>query len=332
MPILINTNFKANGAGVSTVPTTPVLPKPSADRKLIRVNNGLQTDATFAGLAQYAYRCWADETPMTLSPDLVYHRLLCAFAARALENPERYRALFSTKSEKQKIELVTSDATVVKIEQITTQLADLIPSKELYDLIANQSFSTDTEGSIKARLMTLCYMAKSYYSYWGKKCGIPSLHVSGSIQDWNKIGRLTSWLSTNIDPQVDNWQNYLKTFQGTVDRIIRTAFDENCPTAQQTELVDTIISIQKNPQCSSGHKPNVLTGWLLNLYFGVKSTVELGKLPTDQVYVPFTDTDSKRRFIETIGIMGTEINKIGFPVAKYISYTEEIYNDVNNDF
>ena len=146
---------------------------------------------------------FADHRPVVLSPDVVWLLICQGFAHHVNYNPEQLRDLFV--DHEGKIDLVVESKKNVLIEtahwdSIVNGFAQQIKENtkgEIADVITTE-FSTTGVNEHMASQIVLMETVKAYFEYivmYGV-CGIPSVTLTGTPEDWQSVLERTRKLET----------------------------------------------------------------------------------------------------------------------------------------
>ncbi len=283
------------------------LPKETDIKQLVQ---NFDSPHTHAGLAYYLYYCWANEKGCTLRPDMIWYTVVSEVASQILANPEEYRHLFTDSTEKKTVIQLVDRYYDIDVGTLIQQLETLIQSKDFFDTITNTRFKSDTPNTHFAMCTAFACMATPYFDYMTTMCGIPVIDLQGDQEDWinlsNSIFRLFSLLPNN------KLQTYLKNVQNVVGNILYHSFQITPPELQllcddATEFYSNIFNYYQNPECMSGHSPNLVKGWIKQLYFKTFETPEqesdLYDFPAHINFVPYENIETGKRFYKACGLV-----------------------------
>ena len=185
-----------------------------------------------------AQKAFCHHYPLVLSPDMFWLMICQGFARHINENSETFRHRFVKHSGKEIIEIRRDDfikgspdnAWQEAFTEFSEKIQDRIQA-DLYKLLV-PSFSTTTETEKAAFEVAFMESMASYFEYRVRSfCGIPSITLEGSPQDWQQIIDNTNalaeydleWWTSRIIPilekikataegQVDTafWQSFFK--------------------------------------------------------------------------------------------------------------------------
>jgi hypothetical protein len=215
-------------------------------------------DATHCGMMQYIYHAWAKELGVVLKPDMLFYTILSELKNQIINYPSKYRHLFTDSDKKENVVIVN-----LSIDKLMDVLNDLIPCKELFELVTKTSFSTEPQHYKQILGITMADMGTPYYSYSSTRCGIPKILIQGTKVDWNKLTETVLQFRQIFEGCCKVLTHYLTIVYDTVTKLIDAAFNKN-----DGSYFENIFTYCQNPHCGSGHLPVVLDGWIRTLYIG----------------------------------------------------------------
>ncbi|MEZ4884578.1 MAG: DUF4419 domain-containing protein [Chitinophagales bacterium] len=146
----------------------------------------------FAAAIQLAY---AQHRPLTFSPDMVWMLICQGFAKHVDLNSEALRHHFVRHEGKKNINIKRNYLMANSVgywENILAEFSDSIRNHvgtKMHDLATNH-FSTTSSIETTAFEVTLMDAMSSYFDYSvGITCGIPSVTLEGTVEDWEKVER-----------------------------------------------------------------------------------------------------------------------------------------------
>lgn len=297
------------------------------------------SDITHGGFIGLLYYCWAKEIGVELRPDMLYYRLISEIAHDVLNRPNEYRRIFTDSNEKKEIMIETTGEYELDPETLVAALKNLVPNKEFLDLIVNTKFASEPEGAQLARNIVFCQMGIPYYSYMTCLCGIPSVKVEGTVDEWmllyNNINRLIALLKG-----INHMTDFIQQYNNIIGNIIYFSFGHNVDNlilmySNGVDFYKDMFNNDENPRCGSGHTPDVIHGWILKLYLKTyksdkkekvnTTTMKNGKFEKKEVetyedinlndfdaditYVPYKNMETNRMFYKAIGLVYSNYDK-----------------------
>jgi len=218
--------------------------------------------------------CYRDHRPLVLSPDMIWLLICNGFARHVELNQENLRSKF-VKHQGKKILKVKKNAFVKgKIDNDWEQVFEEFSLKikahvgqKLYNLMVKE-FSTTQSTEKAAFAISLMDTVKSYFHYqvW-TVCGIPSITLEGTSQDWEELVDRTKklrqydleWWTQLLIPILNQ---FVEASKGKPDK----AFWKN---------------IFKEHGGSGGSK---ITGWILKFFPYIKSQNILKSMNNSSYY------------------------------------------------
>jgi Domain of unknown function (DUF4419) len=194
------------------------------------------------GLAMALFTAFAQHLPLVLSPDDIWMPISYAFAKHVDLNAEALRKNFVQHEGKMRLEVMTgagfristagpdTGASAAEWEsqvfpQFSSQIKNHIGTKT-HEAIAS-SFSTTTAASKAAHEITLMSAMKNYFSYGLiTQCGIPSITLLGTLEDWEALRARAEHLGTLMLPEFsDYWMplllpvldEFVQSYKGVVN-------------------------------------------------------------------------------------------------------------------
>ena len=198
---------------------------------------------------------FADHRPVVLSPDVIWQLICQGFANHVNRNPEEMRHLFV--DHEGKIDLVVESGEELYTGNpdwhgIVSEFANQI-SQNTKDGVAElmaQPFSTTGPDELMASQVVLMKTVESYFEYIVIyfSCGIPSITLTGTPQDWQSILDRThqlekyglGWWVDELDPilkefvkaskgkpNADFWKSIVKKYRPGEMRGAGCGFDES---------------------------------------------------------------------------------------------------------
>lgn len=138
-------------------------------------------DAYHRNYMEYLEKCWRDHVGIVVTPDIIWHVVLCEVAGLVAADSERYRPLFTEQKEGKQTLIVKADGFVMPLDALVNLLRPLVPTNT--DLFL-PSFTTTTDRSLHAMHSAFCDLCSPYYNYMMLSCGFPAIDVRGTDADW----------------------------------------------------------------------------------------------------------------------------------------------------
>jgi len=219
----------------------------SSNRRLVSAND-------MHALAQAAHDAFYRHHPLVLSPDAVWHCLAQGFAHHVAQNAEALRARFVRHEGKVKLVVERSDFVLGRpnpwpeaFSAFSEQIASHVG--RLRDLVV-ADFSTTGPVERAASEVLLMDAFQPYFEYEMRVgCGIPSITLLGTADDWKSVRRRAAMLS---EFGLEAWTDALLP---VLDEVVRTAEGR-----ADAGFWRSFFRYQ------SGSGPSELTGWILALF------------------------------------------------------------------
>ena len=250
---------------------------------------------------QCMVRAYAEHKSVTLSPDMMWLLISQGFARYVNAHSEELRSQLVYHEGKQDLMVMTKDdllsgkADWGKLMNDFSKEIERHTKGEVAKTIA-ADFSTTTPVERIASQITLMESMKSYFNYLAGRigCGIPSVTLQGTPDDWRavlsktqKLGQygLSEWTQT-LEPILNE---FIKTAEGKPNQ----RFWQEMVKKQR---VDEFASARP---CSAD-KPTELDGWILK-FFPTEDGYTLDRVPyTKSMPAEFVRVEFKYRVIDPI--------------------------------
>jgi hypothetical protein len=235
-------------------------------------------------------KAYKEHRPVTTSPDIMWLLICQGFGQHVNNNAEKLRENFVNFQGQKELEVVRevspdTDLTTFPWDGIFPEFVDKIAEytgKELTETLS-AAFTTTTASSLIASQITIMESMKKYFKYKVIMigCGIPSITIEGTVEDWEKIQTKLDFLSQY---DLKWWTSELKPI---IQKIINTKkgkFDKNF----------WMDMVRYHREGVYGSYTDI-DGWLLKFYpyyndgerANLKKIDNIEKLPSEIVRVPF---------------------------------------------
>lgn len=213
-----------------------------------------QADAYHRNYLEYLEMCWGGHVGIVVTPDILWHILLCEVAGVVRADAERYRPMFSETQEKQTL-VVQAEGLVMPLDRLVDLLRPLVPTDSSLFL---PEFSTTTERSRHSMQSAFCDVCSPYYNYMMFCCGFPAIDVRGTYGDWAAVYGAWFKLSELFEQFVSlNWFT-------NVAAVLRTC-------NERLQDADWWREMFRLENCGSGGQVEAY-GWLTQLFREQPST------------------------------------------------------------
>ncbi|MBO4664374.1 MAG: DUF4419 domain-containing protein [Bacteroidaceae bacterium] len=218
----------------------------------------------YGGSAPFYYclvEAYADHRSLVLSPDMIWMLISQGFCYHVNENAEALMdKIVSHEGKKQLV--VTTKGKDLKWDEVVNSFETQIESntKDKIAKVLTADFTTTGNTEKIASGITLMSTMRQYFDYTVIRlsCGIPSITLEGTTEDWKKVVKKTEalrkyglgWWVDDLRPILDQ---FVAASKGNIDR----DFWRNIV---NKDLADRLAG----GRCSS-EKPTILNGWFLKL-------------------------------------------------------------------
>jgi len=201
------------------------------------------------------HRAFAAHNPLALSPDLLMYLVLHEVALTVKQNPEKYRPLFSRAKDKQLVRVRHDGLRLGEpspwhevVGLFHTAMSERVPSN-IMDIML-PSLSTHTVTSQAGSLVAFMDAASPYYGYRVMtRCGIPSIRLLGTPEDYRKVLLSCAELAKLFDKHLGRYFDYLLP-------VLATIADQAAGAPIKKDFWESIYKYE------SGSGTDDMTGWL----------------------------------------------------------------------
>ena len=250
---------------------------------------------------QCMVKAYAEHKSITLSPDMMWLLISQGFARYVNAHSEELRSQLVYHEGKQdlavetKDDLLSSEADWGKLMNNFSKEIERHTKGEVAQVLA-ADFSTTKPVERIASQITLMESMKSYFDYLAVRlgCGIPSVTLQGTPDDWRavlsktqKLGQygLSEW-TQSLEPILNE---FIKTAEGKPNQ----RFWQEMVKKQRVDGLATV-------RPCSGDRPTMLDGWILK-FFPTEYGNTLDMVPhTKSMPAEFVRVDFKYRIIEPL--------------------------------
>ena len=253
------------------------------------------------GFIEYACFCYQNHYGIVISPTDIMYMVQAELASVVKSYPETFAPLFTTTpGTKQEIITFTGNVEEIDVFAVVDQLRERVPTN--VDLFLPE-FSTTSIAANLATHVAFCDMVSPYYNYSTCLCGIPTVEVAGTIEDWQKLSKTLFDLSAMFSGDL---KKYLGRVWARVASIIK-----ECSTGNGA-LFTQMVSMKK---CGSGSQYEI-TGWILDfMNTPDKPPIMLQNVHQHISKMEYKNLETQRTFEMYAGIFYCELfNTIAKPV------------------
>lgn len=284
-----------------------------------------QGESPFYGTLVTAY---ANHMSVTLSPDMIWLLISQGFSRYVSAHAEKLRPMLVSHDGKMNLAVKGTDSPFEDVDwpKLIGTFASQIEENTKGDIaqVITADFSTTGPVERVASQITLMESVKSYFTYeYYTTCGIPSITLKGTPEDWQRVLEKTQKLSQY---GLDGW---VKELEPILTEFVRTAVGH--PNQHFWQCIVKKIREDElraaGDGCGDETEPTVFDGWFLKLYPDeegkTREAVEMGaSMPSEMVRVVFKyDREDMELWA---GFIATEVDsaanmltpKIGWMVVK----------------
>lgn len=186
------------------------------------------------GFVQAVHEAFAKELDLILRPDDIQLAIVLLVSKTVAKNPDTYRSKLGLKNQQQQIVVVCDVQMNDPIDVATPKWAQVFPmfAKKIAEHCDDTpimksirlAFSTTTSEDQLIRDIVLMETVKSSFKFVAyTKCGIPNVHLLGTIDDWQN---LQTSLDAYVDVDMGDWvkaakvvlQHFIDAYSGKVDK------------------------------------------------------------------------------------------------------------------
>lgn len=215
---------------------------------------------------------FAHHLPLELSPDVVFNTILQGVSAHVATDPARFRSVFVAHQGKKTL-VARDDALVrgdwggkwdVLIRSLGAQVFKSTSGRHARNVLGT-AFTTTTLAEATAHTTVFMDAVKHFYEYTVMTCcGIPWVDVTGTREDWARMGRVIEPLLLELGLAAWN-----KELQLILKHFCR-AFDGGATVAADHDHWDRMYNYF-GPKGSGGVA--TVSGWIAKLFLHVRSGV-----------------------------------------------------------
>lgn len=242
----------------------------SEDGKQI-VTTSFDNDRNLLGFKEEAFfqsvlTAYANHLSITLSPDMIWLLISQGFSRYVDAHSEQLRPLIVDHSDKIKLEiesdkeLLSDEADWPTIISIFTSEISKYTKNDIAQTITSD-FSTTTSPERIASQITLMEIVKSYFEYtvFYVACGIPSITLNGTPEDWNRV------LEKTLELEKYGLKQWTRKLKPILEEFIKAAEGQPNERFWGDIVKKKRVSKLKGGLCNP-QKPTKLDGWILTLF------------------------------------------------------------------
>ena len=239
------------------------------------------------------YTAYAKHKSVTLSPDVIWLLISQGFARYVNAHAEQFRHRLVNHSGKKELVVITGDdlfSESVDWPMLIDNFASQIDQYTKGDIANIITADFSTTGSVErvASQVTLMESVKSYFDYTVLLivCGIPSITLNGTPEDWQRVHDKTMKLKHyGLDKWIESLEPVLTEFERAAEGHPNQGFWQDIVKKKRVGEV-------RGASCDGKSKPTEFDGWFLKLFPDengktFKTATMLTEMPVERVYVDF---------------------------------------------
>lgn len=272
---------------------------------------------------QTIVRAYAEHRPLVLSPDMVWLLISQGFARYVNAHSEELRDQIVNHTEKMDLVVETKKDLIHEDpdwEKLIASFAAQIDEYTKGDIAKTMTADFTTTG-VTERItsqVTLMETVKTYFDYiiHYVGCGIPSITLKGTPEDWQKVLEKTKQLEKyGMSKWIKSLKPILTEFVNASQGTPNQAFWQGMVKKEDPDKLvgDKVCDLRT---------PTILDGWMLKLFPDengktLDQVLHTHEMPSERVYVDFRyqiiDPDNGDVLVDTpmelvAGYIGTEVN------------------------
>lgn len=271
------------------------------------IDGHVQSTLRNYGLMGLVSHCYSNHLPLAIAPHDVWILLMSEITKEIAKNPEQYRQFFTKSDKKETICVPSGSMTQMPMDVLSQALAQ----KVLFDsTIILQDFSTQTPMVAQTIQAIFCDMASPFYDYGMFMCGIPSIELLGTLQDWQKV--LTGFTQIVNVFNTTPLKNYLEKARPILEQFINALNGD-----ADTQFWRDIFT-QKNVGSGGDLQIN---GWITSLFVQDQKFAKITNFTDTHGVVKYKQLQSNEEFVAVYGGFHAQVNHKGSYQLEYSHYT-----------
>ena len=232
-------------------------------------------------------KAYGSHYPITISPDMILLLFLQGYSRFMEKNSEKLRNIYvdfeGQKTLTVKREGVTPETAKPEIwEGIVKEFTQKIKERVGNEIISylESDFTTTNQVRLATSQMTIMSAMKNYFKYKAIMCvcGISSINLEGSLEDWEKIKKKFEFFSKE-EFGLNWWTKHLIPI---IDMIIETKIYY----AKNKDIDDKLRNFWKNiirVKVGGAYNPDVIDGWIVKFLPNISEKSVKDKLNDDEI-------------------------------------------------
>jgi len=264
----------------------------SPTKKTAYLKDNIKGEVFHKTYIDYLHYGYSNHYGIEVKPDYIWFTILNEVSRAVLENPNKYRSIFTNSEEKKNVSVPTMDPVVMPINSLLDAVFDLIPEGLKKDNVV-LNFSTTTNSAKLAFSTAFLEAASPYYTYSMYMCGYNKIRVLGAVEDYVIMKQAVNNLSSVFNGT---------TIETYLNRILY--------------LIDDIITNFDNPsfwevmyyfkECGSGSQ-EVVQGWFSNFFGSFPSLKFVECFPKHYSSIEYKNLSTQTMYKMEVGLFSSII-------------------------
>lgn len=257
----------------------------------------------FVGLLSH---CYSQHLPLAIAPHDLWVVIMSEITKEVASHAEQYRSLFTKSKEKETISVPSGSMT----EMPMGVLSQALQEKVLFDSsILFQNFSTETPIITETIQAIFCDMASPFYNYMMFCCGIPSIELRGTTEDWQKL--LQGFQAIEQTFETDTITQYFNKAKPVLEQFVK---------ASQGEVdIEFWKDIYTQQNVGSGGDLTI-TGWITKLFVTEHSFAKITHFTSNKGVVKYKQAQTSEEFVAVYGGFDAKPNDKGYYELEYSKF------------
>lgn len=286
------------------------------DRAFSIIDSSGETVLKNTGLVGMLSHAYSNHISIAISPTDIWIVLMSELAREVNGDSECYRHLFTSSNEKKLLTVPSDSLTVMPMASLKSVLADAV---NFDSSILFPDFSTNTLMTNEVMQAMFCDMSSSYYDYGMFLCGIPSIELQGTQEDWLTLNHTFEQVSSLFIKE----KNILSQWQSRVQKVIASILNTFDDAGGNIEFWKDIFT-QKN--VGSGGDLTI-NGWISTLFIEEHKMAKITNFINTYALVQYTQLNTQRNFAAVYGLFDAQKNERGFLEPVYSRHIFELLKD-----
>ena len=219
-----------------------------------------------SSLIQGLVLAYKNHYPITITPDMIWILVLQGFSRFMEKHAEKVREIFVNFSGKKELNVERNDltpytATKEDWDGIMKEFVEKIGTNVGQETVDNLecNFSTTSQVAQVTSQVSIMSSMKQYFTYKVRMlgCGISTISLEGSMEDWEKIKSKLEFLSTK------GLEWYTKHLIPIIDKIIESKNYYNYNGQLSEELIEFWKGMIRLKGRGGFYEPHMINGWIV---------------------------------------------------------------------